>query len=142
MAVQVVVPSGQQAMMFLQTGPELLSLIEARMFNSSIRLVLAQGELELPKTPFRRPPARRLPRIPSALVSSSELQQEISPTLHWDLAWSRAAESDSLAATATPTVRAKAAIPANFIVARSVLGNVLRAGVWEFNLCLGWTTGE
>lgn len=90
-----------------------------------MRLVLAQGELELPKIPFRRPPARRLPRIPSALVSSSELQQEISPTLHWDLASSKAGESDSLAAMATAMVRAKAAVPANFIVARSVLEKVL-----------------
>lgn len=93
-----------------------------------MRLVLAQGELELPRIPFRRPPARRFPRMPSALVSSTELQQEIEPTLHWDLACSRAGESDSLPAIATATVRAKAAVPANFIVARRVLGKVL--SVW------------
>src|SRR3954470_16163464 len=101
-------------MMFLQTGPESVSLVEAidiisisllfvhpegnyiqRMLRSSRRLVLAQAEPELPSRPFRRPPARRPARRPSDSVSSLELQQEISPTVHWLLASSRAADSDS-----------------------------------------------
>lgn len=62
---------------------------------------MAQTELELPGRQFRRPPARRLPRIPSASVSYLELQQEMSPVVHYTLASHTAAESDSLAPMTT-----------------------------------------
>jgi hypothetical protein len=48
------------------------------MFKFSIRLNLAQEESPTPRTLFRRPLARRFPKIPSAEISSLFLQQAIS----------------------------------------------------------------
>jgi hypothetical protein len=52
------------------------------MFKFLIRLTEVQAESPVPSKLFRSPSVRRLPRIPSPLMSFLGLQQEILPAWH------------------------------------------------------------
>jgi hypothetical protein len=102
------------------------------MLRSSIRLVLAQAELELPSSPFKIPPARRFPSSPSPPKDSLESQQEMSAVPHWSLASDNAAECDSfedfsfafgIAATDNPSVRTVAMVSFIFTLSRQIVIN-------------------